>query len=477
MSLKEYQNKRNFKSTNEPFGNVKKSETKKFVIQYHEARAKHYDFRLEHNGVLLSWAVPKGLSTNPKDKRLSVHVEDHPLDYANFEGVIPKGNYGAGTVEIFDSGEYVPLENIEKGMKKGHIKFVLSGSKLKGGWSLIKFKENNWFIVKLDDEFAGIEKKKSTKIPFKSTSVQLATLTDKIPSSKDWVFEIKYDGYRIVSYVENGKVKMFSRNGIDYTNKLKPLVDSLKNIDQYSFVVDGEVVAFNENGRTDFGLLQESIKLKKENLFYCIFDLLALNGEDLRDYPLIERKEKLERLLFKAEDNLIYSTHIDKGKETFEFAKDNNLEGIVAKKKSSKYIGKRTEDWLKIKCYMRQEFVVAGYTTSNKNELISALLLGYYEKNNLIYVGKVGTGFDEKEKLELHKEFQKYTSKTCPFATELNIKNVVWLKPKLVAEIQFAELTKENLLRQPSFIGLRTDKKAKDVVLEVKNGRNKDNKS
>lgn len=472
MSLKEYRNKRNFKSTNEPKGNIRKSEEHKFVVQYHVARAKHYDFRLEHNGVLVSWAVPKGLSINPKDKRLAVHVEDHPLDYINFEGIIPKGNYGAGTVEIFDNGTYFPLEDFEKGLKKGHIKFFLNGTKLKGGYSLIKFKDNNWFIIKIDDEFAGVEKKKSRKIPFEKTSVQLATLTDKIPVGKDWIFEIKYDGYRIISYVENGKVKMLTRNNIDYTEKFNYIAQNLKKIDQKSFVFDGEVIAFDENGKSDFGLLQESIKMGSSNLYYCIFDLLSLNGEDLRKLPLIERKAKLERLLFKSENNLIYSSHVDNGKETFDFAKRNNLEGIVAKKKNSVYVGKRTDDWLKIKCFARQEFVIAGYMTSDKNTILSALLLGYYKNKKLVYVGKVGTGFDEKDRKHLVDAFQSIIIKDCPFSNKIKVNNSVWIKPKFVAEIQFAEFTKDNLLRQPSFVGLRLDKKAKDVVLEVKNGKN-----
>ncbi len=466
MSLVEYKKKRNFKSTNEPKGKIKRGKTNKFVVQYHEARAKHYDFRLEHNGVLISWAIPKGLSTDPKDRRLAVHVEDHPLEYANFEGIIPKGNYGAGTVEIFDSGSYVALEDMEKGLKKGHIKIFLKGNKLKGAWSLIKFKDDNWFAIKIDDEFVKSQTEKSATLPFKSATVQLATLTEKIPSSKGWIFEIKYDGYRILSFVENGKVKMFTRNGIDYAKKLSTVADSLKKIDQESFVVDGEIVSFDESGKSDFGLLQACLKNNTNNLYYCVFDLLALNGEDLRDIPLIERKKKLERLLFKAKENIIYSSHTNKGKETFEFAKENYLEGIIAKKEKSKYIGKRTEDWLKIKCYLRQEFVIAGFTTSEKNSVLSALILGYYENNKLKFIGKVGTGFSEKDKKELVKIFKRSIVDKCPFAIEKKIKNVVWLKPKFVAEIQFAELTKDNLLRQPSFIALREDKDVKDVVLE-----------
>lgn len=468
MSLTQYNKKRDFNSTKEPKGKTKTSTGNKFVVQYHEARSKHYDFRLAHNGVLISWAIPKGISTNPKDKRLAVHVEDHPIDYANFEGIIPKGNYGAGTVEIFDKGKYVSLEDFNKGLKKGHIKIFLKGKKLNGAWSLVKFKDNNWFMIKIEDEFANLKNKTNTKLPFKQTSAQLATLSSKIPTGKDWLFEIKYDGYRILSFVENKKVKMLTRNGNDYTKKLTNVVNSLKKLDYDSFVLDGEIVCFDKNGKSDFGLLQNSLKNKKNNLYYCVFDLLAFNGADLREVPLIERKQKLERLLFKAEKNLVYSSHTTQGKQTFDFAKKNNLEGIVAKKKNSKYVGKRTEDWLKIKCYMRQEFVIVGYDTSEKNSILSALILGYYENKKLIYVGKVGTGFSDKDKKELVKTFNEVIVKKCPFEKEIKLKNVVWLKPKFVAEIQFAELTNETLLRQASFIALREDKKASDVVLEGK---------
>ena len=464
MSLSEYNKKRNFENTTEPIGKTLKTKNLRFVIQYHQARAKHYDFRLEYNGVLISWAVPKGLSLNPKDKRLAVQVEDHPVSYIDFEGIIPKGNYGAGTVEIFDSGNYAPLEDFEKGLKKGHIKFVLMGEKVKGAWSLLKIKDNNWLIIKIDDEFASGKTNKKTKLPFKSAEVQLATLTDKIPKGKNWVFEIKYDGYRIVSFIENGNVKMFSRNNIDYTSKFKNIAAILKKIET-PCILDGEIVKFDENGKTDFGLLQHSIKSKENDFYYVIFDILAIGDKDLRNLQLLERKEKLERLLYKTDNHLIYSSHFLDGEKSFEFAKKNNLEGIIAKKSSSKYMGKRNEDWLKIKCYLRQEFVIIGYTTSEKNELISALLLGYYEKEKLVYVGKVGTGFNEKDKIELNKKFQPYQRKNSHFKN-FKEKNITWLKPKYVCEIQYAELTKENLLRQPSFIALRADKKPKEITLE-----------
>lgn len=478
MALETYNKKRDFSSTNEPRGKQKKqSRDLIFVIQYHKARAKHYDFRLEWNGVLLSWAVPKGLSLDPNQKRLAVHVEDHPIEYANFEGIIPKGNYGAGSVEIFDHGTYIPSYDVDYGLKKGHIKFVLQGQKYQGEWSLIRMDEKNWFIKKSDDEFAKINKKlakngkksaKKSKLPFKTANVMLAKLTSRLPKD-GWLFEIKYDGYRLLSFVQNGKVKCVTRGGQDYTKKFEEIANQLAQIDEENFVVDGEVVCFDEAGRSDFGLLQQHIKDKKQDMCYVIFDLLALNGKDLRDLPLIERKKLLKRLFSKEKSQLIYSQHVeDEGEACFKFAQKNNLEGVVAKQINSKYSGDRNGDWLKIKCYLRQEFVVCGYLTSQKNRVLSALLLGYYQNGKLIFAGKVGTGFDEAERQSLAKKLDKLKIKTCPFSKSLKTSaDVIWAKPKLVAEIQFAEFTKENILRQPSFIGLRSDKKAEDVKLEV----------
>lgn len=468
MSLKIYNEKRNFCSTNEPEGTVCQNDANRFVVQYHQARAKHYDFRLEYEGVLLSWAIPKGLSQDPKMRRLAVMVEDHPVDYIDFEGVIPKGNYGAGSVEIFDKGIYLPLEDFKKGLKKGHIRFVLNGQKYKGAWALIKIDEKNWLIIKQEDEYTFKEKTKSEKNPFKKCSLQLATLTKKIPTGREWLFEIKYDGYRIVSYVENDNVKMLTRNNKDYTSKFKDIKESLKKMKQTSFVVDGEVVSFDSKGRSDFGLLQKKLKVGQGEIYYVIFDLLALNGEDLRELPLLERKKKLKLLFAKADNKLIFSSFVvGKGKESMTLALENNLEGIIAKKINSKYQGERNEDWLKIKCYSRQEFVVAGYSTSDKNPVLSAVLLGYYNNRDFVYVGKVGTGFSEEQKKSLRKKFAKYETKDCPFCKDLKLKNVVWLKPSLVAEVQFVEFTKEKLLRQPSFIAMREDKKPLEVKLEV----------
>ncbi|MFQ6749230.1 MAG: non-homologous end-joining DNA ligase [Clostridia bacterium] len=469
MKLKEYKKKRNFLRTTEPVGDIaEESSANNFVVQLHRARAKHFDLRLEHKGVLISFAVPKGLSNNPKEKRLAVHVEDHPLDYMNFEGIIPKGNYGAGTVDIFDSGTYIPLEDFDKGLKKGHLKFFLNGEKLKGAWNMFRTDEQNWLAVKIEDQFACAGKKK-TKLAFDAAPVQLATLVSQLPKGKDWVFEIKYDGYRICAFVENGKARLCTRNGNDYTTKFPKISKALSKLDIENAVFDGEVVAFDESGRSDFGLLQSNLKSGKNNFFFVVFDLLALDGEDLRALPFLQRKEKLQRVLYKAENMLLFSAHVENGKETFAFAKAHNLEGVIAKKINAPYMGGRSNDWLKIKCGHRQEFVIGGFATSDKNQVLSAIYLGYYENKKLIYVGKVGTGLSDALRQELRQKFEKLARKTCPFSPPIDDKNAVWLKPTLVAEIKYAELTKDNLLRQPSFVGLRGDKPAKDVHLEVKN--------
>lgn len=506
MKLTRYNEKRNFDETNEPKGKIKKSKSDalKFVVQHHKARADHYDFRLEYKGVLLSWAVPKGVSMDPNEKRLAVHVEDHPLDYINFEGIIPKGNYGAGTVEIFDSGNYAPVYDFDYGLKKGHLKFVLNGKVLKGEFSLVKIDAKNWLIIKSKDEYAVNEQnkksekiiknskkllknsiknekmtekaqkniknpskiKKNEKLPFKTCDVQLAKLTAQVPAGDDWLFEIKYDGYRILTFVESGALKFLTRNKLDYTSKLEPLKNSILKIKANSFVLDGEVVAFDKLGRSDFSLLQQELKGDK-NIAYVVFDILALNGEDLRNTPQIERKEIVEKTLKNCPPNIIYSTHTTgNGKKCFDFAKKHKLEGIIAKKSDAAYTGTRNGDWLKIKCYLRQEFVICGYTTTNKNRTLSALLLGVYKKNKLTFVGKVGTGFNTQDRIMLRDELDRLQTSKPNFEIKTK-ENIVWSKPKLVAEIQYAELTRDKILRQPSFIALRADKPAKLIKLEI----------
>lgn len=470
MDLQEYKNKRDFNITNEPKGKKTKSNKYRFVIQKHKARVLHYDFRLEYNKVLLSWAVPKNLSTNSKVKRLAVHVEDHPVDYINFEGTIPKGQYGAGTVEIFDKGTYVPISDFSNGLKVGELKFYLFGEKFQGVWTLVKKDEKNWFIVKCKNEYI-LNKKKNKKLPFKSLDVQLALLSDKIPKGENWLFEIKYDGYRIVALIENGKVKLITRNGQDYTKKFPNVVQSLeKQFKLLNVILDGEMVVFDQQGRSDFSLLLDCIKQQKKNFSFVIFDILAIDEFDLRQKKQIARKNLLKDTLTNSSSNLIFSEHIfDKGQECFNLAKEKGLEGIIAKNALSEYAGNRNGDWLKIKCYKRQEFVVCGYTKTEKNQELSSLIVGYYSGKNLIFVGKVGTGFDLKSKSELNDLFSKIIIKKSMLNKAP--KNTIFIKPIYVAEIQFAEFTKDNVLRQPSFIGLREDKKATDVIKEDQSGK------
>jgi len=481
MRLTEYNKKRDFDISTEPKGKMAKTKIQnlKFVMQKHNARNLHYDFRLEHKGVLVSWAVPKGISLDPKVKRLAVHVEDHPLDYANFEGVIPKGEYGAGTVQIWDSGNYYSLKDFSKGLKNGELKIVLNGKKLKGEFHLIRTKDNQWLIFKSKDQFSENEtptnkksKTKQSKNPFDKVSVELAELSNTIPSGKDWLFETKYDGYRIVAFVENGRVKLATRNNNDYTQKFASIEKALKrHFKDSAVVLDGEIVVVDSSGRSDFSALQNSIKTGKQDFVYCIFDLLAFGGEDLRQEKLQIRKELLRKCLRGCPDNLIFSDYvIGKGKQTFALAKKLGLEGVIAKKIDSTYTGTRSGNWLKIKCYKRQEFVIGGYTTTDKNENLSALLLGYYDQNKLIYVGKVGTGFNQSKRQELRQLFEKHKSDKSYFSDSIKSnEKITYLKPKLVAEIQFAEITKSGNIRQGSFVDIRDDKPPKDVKLEMAN--------
>lgn len=475
MTLKEYNAKRNFDITAEPKGNKNSSKKNlKFVIQYHEARAKHYDFRLEWKGVAISFAVPKNLSQDPKHKRLAINVEDHPLEYMNFSGTIPKGQYGGGTVEIWDKGIYLPLSPMPKGLKSGLLKVFLFGEKAKGEFVLTRIDEKNWLIIKKQDEFA-FSKTKISKNPFDKIEPQLALLTNKIPTGKNFLFEIKYDGYRIVAFVEKNKVKLKTRNNIDYTKKFSQIALSLTSLSQsMSMILDGEMVVFNEKGQTDFGALQNNLRTSKNNFFYVVFDILAFNGTDLRQQKLLERKKILTRILQGCPKNIIESEYIiGKGKESFEASKKLGLEGIVGKKIDSVYSGTRNGDWIKIKCSQRQEFVIVGFLTTEKNQNLSALLLGYYSNKKLIFVGKVGTGFSDIMKKELRQTFDKLKSNKSFLEEKIKEKNVIFLKPKLVAEIKFAGFTKDKFLRQPSFVGLRTDKNAKNVVLESNDEKNK----
>lgn len=498
MSLKKYNDKRNFKKTCEPKGLSKRKINKKkiFCVQFHKARRDHYDFRLEFEGVLLSWAVPKGLSYNPSDKRLAVKVEDHPIDYAMFEGVIPKGEYGGGSVLLWDVGYYKETENFKKGLKNGVLKFKLFGKRIKGGWSLIKIKDSdNWLLIKENDDFALSEDGTSKYLisvktgrtseeivmkedlankrnPFDSANVELASLATQIPKSNDYLFEIKYDGYRVLIFIEQNKVRIKSRNNIDYTSKFLLFSKTLSNwSNSRAMVLDGEMVVFDEAGKSNFQKLQNALKNKSEqDISFMVFDILALDGKDLRTSPLIKRKEILKDVLINAPDPIIFCDYvIGNGDKCFDFAKNMNLEGIIAKRLDSLYVEGRSEYWLKIKCYNRQEFVIGGYSVSIKKS-ISSLLLGVFENGKFVFVGRVGTGIRDIDFNTLLVEFKKLKCKRTYFVNPPKAKaneKIYWLKPSLLAEVQYAEFTQDNLLRQPSFKGLRKDKLASNVMLEA----------
>lgn len=501
--LWEYKEKRNFEKTLEPVGTgVENEESLTFVVQHHMARREHYDFRLEWAGVLLSWAVPKGPSYNTHDKRLAVQVEDHPLEYRNFEGTIPKGEYGGGIVMLWDEGQWEPYGNVEEGLRKGELKFILNGRRMKGKWALIRLKgkagetKDNWLLLKEKDEYTqtsdGIsefntsirtgrtmeeiekgEEKKYTLNPFDKIDVQLAKLVTKVPEDDDWIYEMKYDGYRIVAFVEENNARLITRNGNDYQRQFQEISHSL--IDWAggrAMVLDGEMVVTDPSGKTDFQALQNYIKnAKSQKLTYIVFDLLALDGEDLRGRSVIERKEMLEKLMKDAPMNIYYSRYIKgMGKESFSVACEAGMEGIIGKKIDSTYSGTRNGDWIKLKCDKRQEFVIGGYTlTDKKTRGVSSLLLGVYVGENLIYSGRAGTGISENDMKILEKEFDGLERGESPFVLPPKSRSnekITWLEPALVAEIKFAEWTKENQLRQASYKGLRVDKNPKEIQRE-----------
>ncbi|HHV12965.1 MAG TPA: DNA ligase D [Clostridiales bacterium] len=502
-SLNEYNGKRNFERTLEPEGNRADSEEGlKFVVQHHRASRNHYDLRLEWDGVLLSWAVPKGPSYDTHDKRLAVQVEDHPLEYRNFEGTIPKGEYGGGVVMLWDEGFWEPYGNVEEGLRKGELKFLLKGRRLKGKWAMVRWnaksgeKKENWLLLKEKDEYVqgndGIsefttsirtgrtmaeieagEGEKITRNPFTSAEVQLAKLVNEVPEDEDWLYELKYDGYRILAYVEGSTVRLVTRNGNDYRKRFQDIVSSLLDwADGRAMVLDGEMVITDAAGRTDFQALQNHMKNPGTgNLTYIVFDLLALDGIDLRERTLVERKEMLEALMKDAPKNLYYSRYVrGNGKESLAAACGSSLEGIIGKRADSVYSGTRDGDWIKLKCAKRQEFVIGGYTLSDKKTSgVSSLLLGIYEAGELVYAGRAGTGMSEADRSDLEERFKDIRRPEPPFklAPEPRAKEMVtWLEPLLVAEVKFAEWTKENLLRQASFQGLREDKDPKDIKRE-----------
>jgi bifunctional non-homologous end joining protein LigD len=485
----------------------------------HRASRLHYDFRLEADGVLASWAVPKGPTLAPGQRRLAAHVEDHPLDYRDFEGNIPAGQYGAGSVIVWDRGTYMLAEGTDPAaeIENGKITFILHGSKLRGEFTLVKIRPREgehgdpWLLIKDRDEYADPkydpadhpESVKTGKTlddvarnPRSKTwqskpsarhasapplprrvrrdplprlkSVMLATLIDAPFDDDGWLFEVKWDGYRAVCTIdEKGKLTLLSRNGLDMLARFPPLQDLRDAFGSVPIVVDGEIVSLDSEGRSEFQRLQESQK-KDTVLTYAAFDLLYADGRDLRKTPLEERKALLEHLI--RSDAVLYSKHVvGKGISLFGQARRRHLEGIVGKKRDSPYEERRSRDWVKIKAQLEQEFVVGGWTEPRGSRTgFGALLLGAYEGDRLRYVGHVGTGFSQKTLSELYAKLRTLARTSSPFDSAVVEKlKARWVKPELVAQVRFTEWTRDLLLRQPTYLGLRLDKSAREVTLEL----------
>jgi len=519
MSLSKYNQKRNFKQTGEPKGKIGKSENDFiFVVQKHAASHLHYDFRLEVDGVLKSWAVPKGPSMDPEVKRLAMMVEDHPYDYKDFEGSIPEGNYGAGNVIVWDNGTYSSTTNqnsaksFKTDLNKGRFSFILKGKKLKGEFSLVKLKgkqENAWLLIKKSDKYASDEDilKKDKSVISKQTLESLQKKTDddlekKLPKIKssdrshkkekltfikpmlatlaestfddpEWIFEKKYDGYRAISVINNQKANIYSRNKISFDKNFESLQKDLLKID-HQVILDGEVVVENDKGIATFQLLQNYLKTGKGILKYYVFDILNLDGFSTMNLPLLQRKELLKTLLDNNSlTNIIYSPHTaGDGLKQFKLAGQKSLEGIIAKKSQSTYLeGRRSDEWLKIKVVQQEEAVIIGITMpKNSRQHFGALLLGQYYGKRLQYIGKCGTGFSAKTLKELYSKFEPYFIDDSPLSSKIPIRDTIqWLKPKLVCQVKFTEWTEDQKLRHPVYLGLRVDKKASEVYFYSNN--------
>jgi bifunctional non-homologous end joining protein LigD len=525
MGLKEYKSKRKFGKTPEPGPRGHpKGDHLVFVVHKHAARNLHYDLRLELDGVLKSWAVPKGPSLNPSVKRLAVMVEDHPFDYKDFEGVIPEGNYGAGNVIIWDMGIYghpsagdrkESERLLAEGLKKGDMKFVLGGEKLRGEFALVKtgWDEKSWLLLKKKDRYASNEdilkknrsvlsnksledlsddgerpsgKKKRNQIHRRETTEtedlkdapvrpmphkikpMLATLIKEPFDHPDWIFEIKWDGYRAVAEVRDGGVSLYSRNHVSLNQKFSEIASSLKKFG-FESVLDGEIVVVDDRGYPDFQMLQNYQKSRKGHVLYYVFDLLHFQGHDLTGLPLIRRKRLLEAILPPSPE-IKLSDHVwNEGVSFFNAAKDKGLEGIVAKHSHSVYhMGKRSRQWLKVKTRLTQEAVVAGFTEpKGGRRYFGSLVLGVFSGKELIYIGHSGGGFDARNLKEIRDKMEPLVRKKCPFNKEPETNAPVnWLKPELVCEIAFSGWTEDGIMRQPVFLRLREDKNAREVIIE-----------
>jgi bifunctional non-homologous end joining protein LigD len=536
--LKEYQAKRDFTKTQEPSGSAPATAAtgNRFVVQKHDATRLHYDFRIELDGVLKSWAVAKGPSDDPAEKRLAVRVEDHPLDYGSFEGTIPAGEYGGGTVMLWDEGTWEPIGDPHAGLDKGDLKMRLSGHRMKGEWVLVHMKgrdtqrksgpaRENWLLIKHRDAHAsdhdtltgrftksvstgrdlegiakGLKPRRRTTTPAaavwhsdaakgvdnpklarpsKKASAalpefrppQLATLVTSVPQGDDWVFEMKYDGYRCLAAISGEAVRLYTRTGKDWTEQFAAIVPPLSRLTRGSALIDGELCAFDAKGRTDFSTLKDHLSSGGPLTLFA-FDLLERDGKDLTKLPLLERKTQLETMLGRIESSSLvqFSPHIvGNGQRVLDTLCAGGHEGVVAKRADAPYRSERSKSWLKIKCSRRQEFVIAGWTPSTRKTSFASLLLGTWDDGKLVYRGRVGTGFSVASAKALQAQLDARARKTSPFDSvpKAIARTARWVAPELVGEIGFTEFTPDGVLRHPSFLGLREDKPASEVQREA----------
>jgi bifunctional non-homologous end joining protein LigD len=546
--LERYREMRDFSKTAEPSGKQGGKQAASaagggplpFVIQKHAATRLHYDFRLGLHGVLKSWAVTKGPSYVPGDKRLAVQVEDHPMEYGGFEGTIPKGQYGGGTVMLWDEGTWEPLGDADEALAKGNLKFILHGKKLQGKWVLVRMggraakeAKPNWLLIKEHDEYEQTATdepivemapnsvltdrdmeaiardgdhvwhsnrpetfspepsrpgKKQAAVPFAPEKLpgkkealpefiapQLASEAPAPPMGEHWVHELKLDGYRIQAHLDkSGKARLFTRSGLDWSHRMPLIVRELGRLKVESAILDGEVVVLSDDGQSSFAQLQAAFDEGASHpLTYFVFDLLHLNGHNLRHQPLAERKQILGQMLGSLPEHEVirYGQHIEtEGAPIFAEACKLGAEGIVSKRSDSAYTSGRSKSWIKIKCVRRQEFVIGGFTNlANGNEGVGALLLGYYDGKKLVYAGRTGTGFTQANGRVLRQRLEAMRQTKMPFVEvpPIAAKGALWIRPELVAEVQFSTWTADNLVRQASFKGLREDKKAAEVRREV----------
>lgn len=493
--LERYREMRDFSVTPEPRGRnvVPKKQKLNYYIQRHDATRLHYDLRLELDGVLKSWAVPKGPSLDPRERRLAVQTEDHPLDYGEFEGVIPEKQYGAGEVLLWDRGEWAPEDpDPRAALRKGRLHFRLDGEKLHGSWTLTRLRDaKNWLLIKRTDESARKdvniveERPESVKrAPKKSrraakaqlpgfVTPQLATLVSEPPrissATGDWVYEVKHDGYRMLARIAAGEIKLFTRSGNDWSAKLPHLVKALEQTGVENAWLDGEIVVPGADGRASFQALQNAFEAGADSkIVYYVFDAPFLAGRDLRQLALRERKARLKKA-FKGNHAVRFSEDLTgSAAEVLEHACRLGLEGLIGKQAESVYTAGRTKSWIKLKCRLRQDFVIAGYTPpGGSRHGFGAIVLGVYERpRKLLYAGKVGTGFDDALLSSLSKKFAELKTRESALENPPREKGITWLRPKLVAEVEFAERTNEGLIRQGSFMGLRADIPAKQVGVE-----------